>query len=198
MNRRQFLKRNGLWIPGLLAFPAIVKGVPPMKDPAFVAGLNKPVAAGGGETTFISSITGGGASAVDAYKGYKFTVGSAAITITQVAAYLAATDGYGDATVQIRATNGSTVLATSVISLAANVIGYYWATLGTPLALSASTAYWACINTGYQSFKTSECVATTTADATINDSAYDNGGTMTAEGSGTGHVYGPVNLKYTI
>lgn len=90
-SRRHFL-RNGLWVPAALCFPSILRGVPPLRNPGYLATVVK-APAGGGATTYTLQDnqygTGGNDNAPAITNQYiyvatKFTAGAASYDVTKV------------------------------------------------------------------------------------------------------------------
>lgn len=151
----------------------------------------------GGTTEWVTGFTPSSTVAPENYSGLKFQVGGSGITVTQLGYYLPATDGYDATTdIEIRASDGTTVVAATTVDLSVNTIGWHWGVLASPVALSASTTYYLCAKAAFQSMHGPGTTVTTTAVASCLDAAFSSAGVMTDEGAGAGHAYGPLNFKY--
>jgi hypothetical protein len=135
------------------------------------------------ETAFVVSSTGGASVAsadTSAQYGYKFTVGGAGITITQVGIQRV-TGAYQDFTVNIFSSDGTTELASATVDFDAVAVGSVsYTTLGSPLSVSASAVrHIRVLNTLFNEFRgysgSAHTLLTTTAAATINSASDENG-----------------------
>lgn len=130
-------------------------------------------------------------------RGFKFTVGASPITVTEVGLMLNA--GMYSPSLAVKIYNmAGTELATANISTAGTAGTYNFTALGSPLNLSASTAYY-CV-TGPLSFNTirnSTTVATSVAPSiSINDAAEGTAPTFSLSSAGANHLFGPVNFRW--
>lgn len=192
MNRRAFIQTAaGVFVP--TAF-AIGQGLS-LRNPAYVSSFKRAAAGGGGSSTdWLAAPTDGSASAYDGFRGTKFTVGGAGITITRVGGYLSSADGYDPNTPwQLRASDGTTVLNSGVIDFSVNIVGWVWSS-AVSISLSASTVYYLGIDANSQSLRISFTPSATGA-ATVNDTFYD-GGSSWLDGGEPGKA-SSVNFSYT-
>jgi hypothetical protein len=171
----------------VLTLMAAIIVINPPRPPAQSGG-----GGGGAEETFVTNVTGGSNGAVPtagAYRGYKFTVGGANITVTQLAAYFVS-GTYADVTVKLK--NAScTELASVVVPIAGSTVNAFnWATLGTPVTLQAGQTYHLMQSVeGYNEFLLSPTY-TTTAAASITDFSDETCSNVQAYNAA-------VNFKYT-
>jgi hypothetical protein len=135
------------------------------------------------ETAFVVSSTGGNAIAsadTAAEYGYKFTVGGAGITITQVGIQRMA-GAYQDFTVKIFGSDGTTEVASAVVDFDAVSVGdVSYTALGAPLSVAASAVrHIRVLNTVFNEFRgysgAANTLLTTTAAATINQASDETG-----------------------
>ena len=155
---------------------------------AFAAG------GGGGDTAFITGVTLGSKTSQTVQLGMKITIGASPITVTEVGIYGNNTKFSPTMDVYIRSSGGADLGHATVTWGAASQ--FYYATLSSPVVLSASTVYYVMTDAlGFNDIYTSATTTvTTTAAATTNDAAY--GQPPTGEGSAAGKVYGPLDFKY--
>jgi hypothetical protein len=127
------------------------------------------------------------------YVGFKFTVGSTPIVLTSLGRWVVSGNS-GTHTLVIRDGSNSTIVSASINTSGLGV-GYNYVSI-TPTTLSANTVYcmFSLESSGgdqwYQSFS-----ITSTADATVNASAYIDGSGLNTNDIGT-FAYVPVNFKY--
>lgn len=131
--------------------------------------------AGGGSTDFVSSISGGEDATLETgYRGYKIVVGASNINVTQLGCYF--TSGtYADVTVKLK-DSSCVELASSVVPISGSTANAFnWAPeLGSPVTLTAGGTYYITQNVGgFNGFKRN-ATYTTTAAASITDSADEN------------------------
>ena len=151
-----------------------------------------PTTAVAADTQFVTSFSGGTLSEVNEPRGFKFTVGGTGITITEVGIYGNASHYSSAMTVYVRASDG-TDLGNASVTWGTGT-QWYWATLSSPVTLSASTTYYLMTaNMGYN-YINNNVTNTTTAAATINDGA--DGQPPTDTGVGAGHSQYAINFKY--
>ena len=152
---------------------------------------------GGSETAFVTSHTGGVPVAIaggaDEY-GYRFTVGGAGITITQLGVYRIA-GAYADFTVRLFGADGTTLLASAVVDFDSVSVGQYAFASITPVAVPAGAVRHIRLlaDTTYNEFLgfggDIETSLTTTAVATINGDSGETGTELSQSSN--------VNFKYT-
>lgn len=135
--------------------------------------------------------------------GFRFTVGAATITVTDLGMYKMSGDT-GANTLYLFDDAGN-ILSGSTLSndqsLAADADGYIYTVLGTPIVLSAATTYRiSCLfNTvALNHYYDDNTTVTSTTDITVDNSCYIIPGTPASRGTnaGAGHSYGPCNFKY--
>lgn len=134
----------------------------------------------------------------DLEHGFKFTVGSNAITVTHVGRWVISGNS-GSHTVTIYNSSGTSMGSASVNTSGATAGKYAYAALGTPIALSASTSYYILsseTNAGDQFYNYNTEVNAAPIDGTVDFAAYKSG-TITDIGS-AGNSYGPLNFRYYV
>ncbi|MBL9187930.1 MAG: hypothetical protein JNK23_10655 [Opitutaceae bacterium] len=181
---------------------ALALGVLTLGPGAGVAFANRVVnrTGGGGPPATTAWVTGSpaGGSLRNNYVGFvgcKFTVGGAAITVTELGRWVVS-GSTGTHSVTIFAADLTTVIATASVSTSGAAAGdYKWQSI-TPVALSASTTYYIASleQNGGDSWYDSQSLAVTSA-ATLDASAYGNDTVIVGAGA-TGQIYVPVNFKY--
>jgi len=147
-------------------------------------------------TEFVTAFNASGnydASVVSAQEaGFKFTVGGSSIDVTEVG-FQRASGTFGNKTIRIRDNSGTLVASGTAIYTSAAVGSMCWASVGTPVTLSASTIYHITADIGgYNAVRACGTASghTTTAAATIN--ALTNANQTISEG-----IFAFVSFKYT-
>lgn len=137
------------------------------------------------------------------YVGMKITVGGSNITLKELGRYFVSGNS-GSHTLKIVRASDNVDLGSVSINMAtgtADALGYKYATLGTPVTLSANTAYYIVsleTNGGDQWYGRNPAALphlTTTGAATVNSGIYYWSGVWYTCGS-TGECYAPLNFKY--
>ncbi len=158
---------------------------------------------GGGSTSFVTGVTSAGRLRNDfsGFVGTEVTVGSTALTVSDLGRAMIAGNS-GTHTVEIvRASDGAALGSVSVNMGAgtADALGFKYGTLATPITLAANTSYYFVTNetnSGDQWHDNVNTTLTTQAVGTIPAAVYANGGAWVTTTSG--QAYGPVNFKYTV
>lgn len=188
MNRAFYIKRNGLFVPDKCRM-----------NPAFLGSWPKPSGGGGGGTSspFITAFPSDGTTSVpsnqDGY-GFKFTVGSSALVVTDLGFRVNATNT-GVHTVSIFNNTGGLVV-NGTVDLTGQSAGtvVYGAVSAATLTAGASYYCIATMATG-EKFQNDTSLVTTTTDATIIESAYHDGSGFHVFTFGS-HAFGIPNFKY--
>ena len=199
MNRRHFLK-NGIWIAGtpFLFLPRLLRAqVAPsqqaiLKDVAYQQAQSSAPAA----TAFLTSVTGGTPrSNFTGDVGMWFTTGSQAMTVTELGTWVISGNS-ATHTILMRSVSGCSLLGSVSISTSGAPTGWKYATLGSPIALSASTNYdiFYTATSGGDQWLDQDCTVATTAAATCNGTSL---GSCSNSNIGL-HCYAAPNFKYTI
>lgn len=151
----------------------------------------------GGSTEFVTGVSAGSArNDYSDYIGCKITVGGAGVTVTHLGRWVISGNS-GTHTVKITDGGGTTLGSVSVNTSGATPGTFVYTALGSPVALSASSAYYiASLESGGgdQWLDFTGTVCTTTAVASMDGGAYFPGPTFV--GGGAGHSYGAVSFKY--
>lgn len=128
--------------------------------------------------------------------GFKFTVGAANITVTDLGRWVPSGNS-GSHTIYLTDASG-TVLASVSVNTSGQPVAYLYGSI-TPTVLTAAAAY--CIisqetSSGDQ-FYDDDTTLTSTADITVTTSCYTTsvGGSISTSTGGL-HSYGPSNFKY--
>jgi len=128
--------------------------------------------------------------------GFKFTVGSAPVTVGQLGRWVVSGNSGSHTVELVRASDSAVIGSVSVNTLGATPGAFTYTTLGTPVTLSANTAYYL-VSSGLgtdQWYDAGATTLTTTGSATINNAAYTTDGTTWNVGYSTNHSYIPVSF----
>lgn len=150
---------------------------------------------GGGGTEFVTGITSlASLVSVSEESGMKITVGGSPVTVSELGIYGNSGTHRGTVVLHVRS-SGGTSLGTATVTWGTSA-QWYWGTLGSPVVLSASTVYYIMTeDLNVDDVHGPATIVTSTAVATINDSAY--GQPPSDQGFGAGRSTGPVSFKYT-
>ena len=131
--------------------------------------------------------------------GFKFTVGGSPITVSSLGRWVLSGNTASHVMTVVQASS-STVVATGTVNTSGAPTGTFtYASLSTPVILSANTAYYVLSQeaTGGDEFYQDNTALTTTSAGTINNSEYYSGGAYRVGNSTGSYSYGPVSFIYS-
>jgi hypothetical protein len=130
--------------------------------------------------------------------GFEFTVGSSPITVYSLGRWVAAGNSGTHAVSLVQVSNGATVGTVTVNTAGATAGAFTYTSLGTPVVLSANTAYYLLsqeASPGDQWYSGATALTTTTAGTITNAEDSASGGRYSAETAGS-YGWGPVDFTY--
>ncbi len=204
MNRRSFIKRGALFVPTIFV-PRLIHAQTILTADGLAALRKQPASGGGGggggSTPFITSFpTGSTGAGFNGKIGMKFTP-NFNITITSLGRNVASGNSQSHVLrLWDAGTAGTTCgaeLASVTVNLAGQTAGTFVYGSITPVSIVTSNIYYVFSDeaSGGDSYLNDNVIVTTTADATINFSAFfDTSCHVSTSGS---RSYGPVNFQYT-
>jgi hypothetical protein len=153
-------------------------------------GTNSPFVTGQTLGTLTSGHVGG--------VGFEFTVGSSPMTVYSLGRWVASGNTGTHAVSLVQASNGATVATANVVTAGAPAGAYTYTTLGTPVVLTANTAYYLLseeASPGDQWYNDTTALTTTGAGTINNAEDSASGGRYSVETVGS-FGDGPVNFTY--
>jgi hypothetical protein len=158
------------------------------------------VTEGGSGTYFVTSESLGTLrNNYTGFVGMNITVGAAPITVTALGRMVAGSNGGNHLVKIVQASTGTDVPGASVtVNVATGTPGTFaYATLSSPVTLSANTAYYVVTQEtfGGDPWYDYDSSVQTTSAATVTSAVYSSGSSYVTLGS-TAHTYGPVSLQY--
>lgn len=156
-----------------------------------------PAASGAASAAFVTGITAGSANNNVAYAvGMYITVGGAGISVVSLGRWKISGNSLTHV-MHVRDSSGTDLGSGTVDLSTGSNASFVYVTLGTPIALSASTSYYIFSDeaNGGDQWYWSDTTCTHTAVATVPTAAYYSGSVNQV--STIDHNWGPVSFKYT-
>ncbi|HLG98216.1 MAG TPA: hypothetical protein VKX49_18005 [Bryobacteraceae bacterium] len=149
-----------------------------------------------------SLVTGSARNNYTGWVGASITVSTSPVTVTALGRIFISGNAGTHAIKIVNATTGADVSGGSVsVSMSGGTAGsFVYANLSTPVVLSPNTTYFVLTQetAGGDQWYDYNTAASTSWVAGLNGAVYGNGAPYTVVASSAGHLYGPVDFKYSV